>query len=154
MTYSLKLENGDLVAEGSGLATVDNASKIVQDLRLELLQKMGEDRIHPDYGSLMDGGMTSDGTIYESIIGETDDSLVELRIKSEISRIVRNYQSRQLARARADKFNYNKQTLTKGEILLGTESVEITRYLDQMKITVFLTTGEGQNETIDIMLDI
>lgn len=154
MTYSLKLENGDLVVGASGLEVVDNASKMVQDMTLELKQRMGENILHPDYGSLIDGGVKPDGSAVSSIIGESDQTLVEMRIRSEISRIAGNYQSRQLARAKADKMYYGSQTLTKKEILLGIEAIDITQTGDQMKVKVALTTGEQSVETIEIILDI
>jgi hypothetical protein len=154
MTYSLKLQNGDLVIGPKGLESVDNASKIIQDLTLELRQKMGDNFLHPEYGSLIDGGVRPDGSSIASIIGEDDQSLVEMRIRSEISRIASNYQARQLARAKADKMNYGAQTLTKGEILLGIESINITQIFDQMKVDVTLSTGNQSTETIEILLDI
>jgi hypothetical protein len=154
MTYSLKLKNGDLVPGAKGLEVVDNASKMVQDIALELRQKMGENVLHPEYGSLIDGGVKPDGSTYPSIIGEDDLALVEMRVRSEISRIAGNYQSRQLARAKSDKMRYGSQTLTRGEILLGIASIDITQQLDKIRIVVALTTGENSTETIDILLDI
>lgn len=154
MTYSLKLENGDLVPGASGLEVVDNAEKMVQDISMELRQRMGSNILHPNYGSLIDGGIKADGTTYPSIIGEDDFALIDMRVRSEISRIANNYQSRQLTRAKTDKMNYGSQTLTKGEILLGISSIDIVQNLDTINIEIGLTTGEGASEKIEVILDI
>jgi len=152
MTWSLKLQNGDLAIGPKGLETVDNENKMIQDLTLELKQPMGSDLNNPSYGSLIDGGVNSDGVIYESIIGDTDLSMVDLRVRSEILRIVGNYQSRQLARAKADKMKYNSQSLTKGEVLAGIEAIDIKQNLDKLDVKVHLKSASGSIETIEIIL--
>jgi hypothetical protein len=154
MTYSLKLQNGDLSFGSKGLEIVDNESKMIQDLSLELKQKMGTDEMHPDYGSLIDGGENPDGFIYESIIGESDLSMVDLRVRSEILRIVGNYQQRQLARAKADKMKYNSQTLTKGEVLIGIDNIDIIQKLDRLDVKVHLITASGSTQTVEFILGI
>jgi hypothetical protein len=45
--------------------------------------------------------------------------LVLLSVESELQSIVSEYQGQQLSRAKADRFIYNKATLTVREVLLG-----------------------------------
>lgn len=153
MTYSLQLKNGDLTIGAKGLGTVDNENKIIQDLSNELKTKMGDDPLNPSYGSLINGGITPDGFAYESLIGENDLALVELRVRSEILRIISNYQERQLARARADKMRYNKQSLTRGEIVLGLDSIEVKQSLDKLSILIKIISGNNSPLTIEMMLN-
>jgi len=153
MTWSLKLENGDLAIGGSGLDVADNEMKMVQDLRCQLLEKMGHDIFHPEYGSLVDGGVTPDGVVYESIIADEDWALAKLRIQSEIVRVINDYQSRQLDRAKSDKAQYGKQTLTPREVISGINGITFVESLDKLIVQVHLATMSGQSETIDLNLN-
>lgn len=153
MTWSLALRNGDLAIGGSGLATVANESKLVQDLRCQLLEKMGSDKLHPEYGSLIDGGVTPDGVVYESIIADNDWELAKLRIQNEITRIINDYQRRQLDRAKMDKAQYGKQTLTPREVVSGINGMTFVESLDQLIVQVHLKTMSGESEIIDLTVN-
>lgn len=153
MTWSLKLHNGDLVIGGSGLDVAANEIKMVQDLRCQILEQMGHDPNHPEYGSLIDGGIAVDGTVYESIIADDDWEMAKLRIQSEIIRIVNDYQRRQLERAKLDKAQYGKQTLTPREIISGINGITFIESLDKLKIQVHLSTMSENQESIDLNLN-
>lgn len=153
MTWSLKLTNGDLTIDGSHLGTVSNESKMVQDLRCQLLEKMGSDDLHPEFGSLIDGGVTPDGIIYESIVSDEDMEMAQLRIHSELQRVIQDYQNRQLDRARADKMRYNKQSLTEREIIRNIESINFVQNLDQLIVQVKVSTLGNSVETIDLTIN-
>jgi hypothetical protein len=153
MTWSLKLHNGDLVIGGSGLDVAANEIKMVQDLRCQLLEKMGHDINHPEYGCLIDGGVGPDGTVYESIIADDDWEMAKLRVQSEIVRVVGEYQRRQLDRARLDKAQYGKQTLTPKEIIANISGITFTDSLDKLIVQVHLQTMSGDIESIDLNLN-
>jgi|GEM_PF-2387019 len=150
MTWSLKLQNGDLTFDGGHLSTVDNEEKMIQDLRCQLLEKMGFDDMHPEYGSLIDGGETTDGIVYNSIIADDDIEMVKLRIQSEIMRVVSSYQNRQLDRAKADKMLYGKQSLTPREIVSSVNSINFIENLDQLIVNISLSTTQNQAQTIEL----
>ena len=152
MTWSLKIKNGDLVATGGRLDVVDNENKMVQDLKCQLLEKMGSDILHPTYGSLIDGGVDQNGIVHDSLIGTDNIGMVQLMIQSEIQRIVGEYQSRQLNRARSDKKTYNKQTLTYREVVQGIQDIQFVQNLDKLTVRITLSTLGNSTETIDLTL--
>jgi hypothetical protein len=107
MTWSLQIRNGDLTLAAAHYGTVTGEQKLVQDFRAYLLERMGTDDMHPDYGSLLDGGRLPSGRSVQGIIGETDPDIAELTISTEIKRIANEYQARQLERAKEDRQIYD-----------------------------------------------
>lgn len=152
MTWSLKLQNGDLALGGNHLDIVDNEEKMIQDLRCQLLEKMGNDQMHPEYGSLLDGGETPDGIVYSSILADDDLQMAKLRIQSEILRVINDYQNRQLDRAKADKMLYGKQSLTPREIVASVNSINFVENLDRLTVNISLATSANQEQTIELNL--
>jgi hypothetical protein len=152
MTWSLKLENGDLAFNGASLAVVDNENKMIQDLTCQLLERMGHDDMHPEYGSLIDGGETVDGIVYESIVADDDLEMVKMRIQAEIIRIVNDYQGRQLDRAKADKMLYGKQSLTPREIVSSVNAINFVESLDHLIVNISISTTQNQQQTIELNL--
>lgn len=151
MTWSLALKNGDLsLGTSHGFETVDNEHKLVQDLRCNLLERLGEDPLHPDFGSTLDGGVTPDGVKHNGFIGEINNDMTQLEIQSEVTRVINNYQERTLMRAKSDKVNYGKATLTQGEVLYALNDVKIQNYFDQINIMVKFTSGSAQTQTLDV----
>jgi hypothetical protein len=150
MTWSLKLKNGDLERNGSQLAKATNEVKMVQDLRIQFLQKMGIDDLHPDFGSLLDGGVTTDGIVHESLIGTPDRNKAKLSIESEIYRVINDYQARQLSRAKMDKMVYGKATLTQREVVLSVDSINISDNLDAIDVSITITTGAKTLQNIEL----
>lgn len=150
MSWSLKLTHGDFELSNASLGTVTAENKLVQDFRCYLLERMGTDNLHPGFGSLIDGGIQPDGTEVESPIGESDVQTVVLFLEKEIRRIGSDYQQRQLARAKSDKFTYSKVTLTAGEILVGIPSVTFTQTMDTLDVVVALQTGNNTQRSLTI----
>lgn len=149
MSFSLQIQNGDLAISGNDYATVSGNQKLVQDLTCAIKTPMGTDDANPNYGSLIDGGVTSDGIYHESLIGGDNDNSTAAFVEAEISRVAQNYQAQQLARNQSDGIQYGKTTLTPDEILvnlggLNTQSVE-----DSMLVTAVLQTGSS-NVTINL----
>lgn len=142
MTWSLKLQNGDLAIGGNGLEKATDEQKLTQDLRCHILQRAGDNDLHPSFGSFLDGGITPDGQIKQSIIGMDDQSLAASMIQIEIQRILSNYQDSQLARAKRDKIHYGKATLTRKEVLFGVNGIRINSNMDNLYVTVSLVTGD------------
>lgn len=152
MTWSFKLRNGDLTLGGTSFGTITGEEKLVQDLRCYLLERMGNDDMHPEFGSLLDGGRLEDGTEQPGFIGGPNSALVELEIENEIQRLVLAYQARQLARAKADRLTYGKTTLHRGEVLLSLSNISIIRKEDLMDISLTLETAA--NTTIELGLEV
>lgn len=143
MSYSLQVANGDLVFNGTSLATVSGAQKLVQDMTCGILEPMGTDDMHPTYGTVIDGGYLPDGTYQEGIIGELNGQYAANFVSSEISRVASNLQQAQVVRNHNDLATYGRSTLTPDETLVSLGDVAITTAQNQMLVSVDLQTGSG-----------
>lgn len=152
MSWSLRVSNGDLVLQSGKLGIVSGQNKLVQDLRHFLLERMGSDPLHPDYGSLIDGGVTPAGRTVASPIGGTDWRFVALELEADIRRICALYQNGQVERARKDRQRYNRVTLTPAEILLAVTDVTFQQNMDTLNVTISLSTGAGTTENLSLAL--
>lgn len=150
MSWSLQLQGGDLVVSGARLGQAFGTQKLVQDLRCAILEHQGSDDMHPDFGSLIDGGTDASGNEVASLIGTSRWDFAALRIESEIRRIVANYQRQQAVRARNDRTTYGESTLTNDELLVEVKKIDMTQALDKLFVQITLDTGVGRNITIDI----
>jgi len=153
MTWSLQLTHGELGRDGVRLAKAIDEKKLVQDLRIHLLQQMGVDNLHPEFGSLLDGGVTPDGVAHETVIGMSDKDRAKMIIQGEIYRIVNEYQSKQLARAKRDKMSYGKATLTPKEVVFSINSLNIVEHLDAFQVTIKLTTASKTSQILNLTIN-
>lgn len=152
MSWSLQVQNGDLVLNGAQFGTVTGSDKLVQDLRCALLEPMGTDDMHPSYGSLLDGGVMPNGQVVPSVIGMSDINQVATTVEAEIQRLSRAYQTQQLARAKDDQINFNRVSLSPAEVLLSVTNIDMTQNADTLVVTVTLETGQGQSLSVVIPL--
>lgn len=139
------------MVSGAQLGIVDRQNKLVQDIRLCLLEKMGTDNLHPSFGSLIEGGRTPDGDEVPGVIGESDLDLVILEVESEVTRIVRNYQRQQLTRAKQDKLVRGRATLDPEEVILELGGIDFQQYQDSLRVTIHVVTG---TDTVSVTLPI
>lgn len=151
MSWSLKVSHGDLVLSQASLSTVSGSDKLAQDLRAFILERMGTDDLHPEFGSLLDGGIRN-GEYVEGVIGQSNDALSLALVQREIRRIVADYQARQLTRARNDAAIYGKATLAKGEVLLSLSRIDTTQVEDTMNITLDILAGDGATISLDLSI--
>lgn len=102
MTYSLKIQNGDLSITGSECNIVYGTSKLTQDMEIWLLTRYGSDRMHPTFGSIL-----------QSFIGQpmTSVSITQTNIYNEILRVLNNYQSMVYASFKATPNNFSLEEL-------------------------------------------
>lgn len=152
MTWSLKVSGGDLQLSGGGMQTVTGEQKLVQDLRCFILERIGTDDLHPRYGSTLNGGTLPDGREAPGIIGESDLSFAELEIESEMRRMVRLYQADQLQRAQSDQTIYGKTTLSRGEVLVSLDAINIVQDQDTLHITLGVKTANNTGVGVDLAL--
>lgn len=143
MSYSLQVSNGDLVFNGTSLATVSGAAKLVQDMTCGILEPMGTDDLHPTYGSVIDGGTLPDGSYQTGIIGETNNQYAASFVSSEIQRIASNLQQAQVLRNHNDLATYGRSTLSPDETLVSLGDIAIDAVQNQMLVSVDLETGSG-----------
>ena len=145
MSWSFHVKNGDLNFAGpGGFATVTGQQKLVQDLKNWLLEPRGTDPFHPDYGSVLDGGVLPDGSDVDSTIGNLISGETLLNIEAEVRRILNGYQQQQLERINRESVIYNgKNTFSSGEILAVVEDVQITQVGDVVLVRCVIRTGSG-----------
>lgn len=150
MSWSLRVRNGDFDPTSNGLAQVSNENKLVQDLRHFILEKMGTDDAHPEYGSLFDGGTKPDGTEANSVLAS--DSIVEAKalIEADLRRIIIEYQQTQLARAKRERLKFNKTTFTRGEVIKQLDTIRMDQVLDKLEVTIFITTASDVSLQINV----
>lgn len=150
MTWSLALQNGDLSLSGSNLGIVTSESKLTQDLTCYVLTALGSDPAHPDYGSIIQGGIDGSGTLYQSFLDGLNDSATATRLIAELQRITLAYQNMQLIRAQADQNNYGKTTLTKGEVLLSVDQIVADLVEATVNLIVQITTAANTNVSVTV----
>lgn len=150
MSWSLRLQNGDLALEGRHVAQVSGTAKLVQDLKCAILEPRGHDSYHPSFGSIIDGGVNQQGVYVTSVIGDSDWAFVALRVETEIRRICSEYQRTQIERDKADRIRYGRSTLDLSEILEAVTNVNITQIQDTMRVQVAIRTASGRATTIEI----
>jgi hypothetical protein len=150
MSWSLQITNGDFRVDAAHLGTVIGQPKLVQDFRCALLEEMGLDNLHPQFGSLIDGGTTPDGVTSTGVIGEDDLDMVVLMIETEVTRIARYIQQTQLARAKQDRFTYGKATLDPQEVLLALNGMDFEQNQDSIRVIVHLTSANNDNFDINL----
>lgn len=145
MTWSFQIYNGDLNFAGpGGFATVTGQQKLVQDVKNWLLEPRGTDPFHPDFGSILDGGLASDGSAIEGSIGSLITSEALLVVESEIRRVLNAYQQQQVARLSREAPLYGGlNTFSAGEILASVDDVQVVQVGDTVLVTCYITTGDG-----------
>lgn len=145
MSWSFHIKNGDLNLAGpGGFATVTGQQKLIQDLKDWILTPRGTDPMHPDYGSVLDGGLNADGTQADSYIGGliTSESLIE--IEAEVRRVLAAYQQQQLDRlTRENALFGGKNTFSAGEILAAVMDVNMQQINDTVLATCVIQTANG-----------
>lgn len=149
MTYSLNIRGGDLSLGGpGGLSTITGTEKLIQDLKCWILEPMGTDPLHPDYGSMLDGGNVPGSGVQAGLIGTTLDNVALLKVEAEVKRILTLYQQQQINRIQIEQSIYNgKNTYTFGEVLFSIDSVIATQFKDTVIVNVSIRTANGQTLT-------
>jgi hypothetical protein len=150
MSWSLQIRNGDLFHHDGHYATVQGPVKLVQDIRHAILERFGTDEFHPEHGSVIDGGVRSDGTEVPSLIGMTDVNLVTLNIESEIRRIEYNIQARQKERLENDNYVYGRTTLRKDEVLASISNIRFEQVGDSLFVTLTVKPLSGRPEILTL----
>lgn len=148
MSWSFEIVGGDLspVSDKTGLGVVTGKKKTLQDLRHALTEAMGTDPMHPEYGSLIDGGRLPDGTVVESLVGSSQSSV--FRIEEEVSRVIQDFVSKQNMRIKSDIAGFGKTTVSDSEIIDRVDSIQ-TRFFDtKLVLQVNLITRNSNGVTI------
>ena len=141
MSYSLRIEDGDLMIGGNrALEVVTGKANLFQDLTLWILERIGTDPATPLYGSILDGG-TVNGQDYPSFIGQVPTQENLNLIKAEVLDLLHKYQQMQVAKMKQELIEFDgKHTLEAEEVLHTIDSVEITTIETLVLVRVKCTT--------------
>ena len=130
------MSSGDLnfLSRGAGAEIVTGKTKTAQDLKNWMLETMGNDPMHPDYGTVLDGGVLPSGSVVQSMIGGGTIHDVE----QEITRVIRSVMDVQGKRIDRDMAVYGKMTLSDSEIIQGIKSIESKKFGTKLVVRVNL----------------
>jgi phage baseplate assembly protein W len=136
MSYSLLLENGDLVMRGTSFGIVYGVDKLTQDLTVWLTESFGSDIMHPEMGSLLD-----------SWIGTIITAATKADIQSEVLRVLHNYQSVQV---RGIKTRPQKYSLS--EILYNIDDIKVTTDFDAVSVVIAASTPPPDSQVANFII--
>ncbi len=149
MSYSLKIKDGDIVPSNGKLKTIEGLEKLIQDLRLWLLEALGTDRFHPKFGSSLDDE-----------IGTIDPKIASVNVKAEILRVLQNYQVAQSNKIQKEKWIYQNSIMKQGywimskeEVLSSINGIQISTQGSIMNVQVSLTTYSGVEAILPLTID-
>jgi hypothetical protein len=152
MSKSFAIVNGDLVIDaGRSFGIVSGRDKLLQDLRLWVLEKLGIDPATPTYGNRLEGSANEQN--YSGFVGAlmTTDNLHSIR--NIVIDMLQRYQSMQFEKIRGETLRYvGKNTLDEEEILQSIDSVEVINFATTALVQVVITTlgGTGIRLTIPV----
>lgn len=141
MSQSFQLQNGDLVVtSGRAFQVIRNRDKLVQDLRLWILEQFGQDPSTPEYGSLLDsyiGSPISQGAINQ--------------IQAEILRVLQQYQAMQVDNMQNETIQYaGSTTLDPSEVVTGISGLTIQSVGSMILVSVTVTTLDETQTQLSI----
>lgn len=141
MSQSFQLQNGDLVVtSGRAFQVVKNRDKLIQDLKLWILEHYGEDPSTPDYGSTLD-----------TYIGSPMSQGVINQIQSEVLRVLQQYQAMQLDNMQNDTILYaGSTTLDPSEVIASINGLTVQAVGSILLITVSIITLDENPTQISI----
>lgn len=134
MSYSLAVQDGDLVQQGSALGLVFGVDKLRQDLQLWLTERHGGDRFHPRMGSVL-----------QEFIGGIVNENSRVEVQAEVLRVLQAYQAIQVR-----KFKNDPQSLSVSEMLLSIDKITTTVKYDSVNVTIKLRNGKYQETTVKV----
>jgi len=120
VSYSLAIQDGELVQDGSELGLVWGIEKLKQDLQLWVTERFGGDRFHPAMGSIL-----------QDMIGGVIDFSTKAIIIREVERVLDNYQ-----RVQYKAYKENPQLFSLSEILYSIDEIKADVYFDRVIVGV------------------
>lgn len=140
MSKSFEIVAGDLAVRDRRLATVSGRDKLVQDLRLRVLEHLGGDPSNPALGTSFDSDRFLGTTFAESL---SDDA------RSELQRVLEGYQREQLGRIREETILYAGQTtLEEGETIRSIDALEVAFQGTTITLRATVTTLDGSSVAV------
>lgn len=134
---TLALQGGDLVVGPGGHKTITGSAKVRQDLALALGEPYGQDRFHPNWGSVL--------TDY---VGRPVNSDTELLVRSEAARVVQMYIDVQRVEIVEDALAGRRSRFTTADVVARLDDVNTVIQFDTIRILLSLVTQAQENLTV------
>jgi phage baseplate assembly protein W len=134
MSFSLAIEDGDLVRKGASFGIVYGTDKLKQDLGLWLTESFGGDKMHPELGSMLD-----------SWIGGIISPSAKSEVEAEVLRVLQNYQAVQLRGIKTIPQKYSMS-----EILYSVNDIKVVMNYDTVAVTISISTAPPQSQTATV----
>jgi hypothetical protein len=140
MSKSLALVGGDLSVRNRGFETVTARDKLVQDLALWVMERLGDDPDNPDLGTRFDS---------EDYIGVGFQQAIADDAKIEMQQMLDTYQTNQLNKIKKEALLYAGQTtIPPSEQILSVDSIDVGFAGTTMTVKAQVTTGDGASVSI------
>ena len=141
MSQSFQLQNGDLVVtSGRAFQVVKNKDKLLQDLKLWILEQFGTDPNTPEYGSLLD-----------SYIGMPMSQGAINQVQAEILRVLQQYQAMQLDNMQNDTILYaGSTTLDPSEVITSIDGLTVQAVDTILLVSVIISTLDESQTRLSI----
>lgn len=140
---SIKVTDGDIVlGVGRGLSFVDGREKLIQDLRLWILEPYGTGPTTRTFGSVV-----------HDYIGEVGPDEHRARVESEIRRVIELYVAHQRRRLDADRDSGVLSRWRKSEIITGIQQLRAEVQDTSIVVKVTVSTLTGSDLLLNLELD-
>lgn len=145
MSKSFAIIGGDLaIGKGRAYESVDGQDKLIQDLSLWILERVGTDPATPSFGSRLDGGVIN-GEPVESIIGQAMTQEMVFEVKLQIIELIDKYRHYQLDKIQGEMAHYGESTIKPEETISRIGQVEALVLGDTIAVRAWLRTLAGRN---------
>lgn len=137
LVKTLALQGGDLVVGPQGHKTVTGSKKVRQDLALALGEAYGNDRFHPQWGSVL-----------SSYVGRPITFDTEMLVRSETARVVQVYIDVQKAEIVNDVLAARRSRFTTADVVAQLNDIDTKITYDTIRVKLSLTTQSGESVSV------
>jgi|SRR5690606_3038709 len=137
------IRNGDLSIGPGGFETISGAKKLRQDISMAIGEEYGNDRFHPQWGSVL-----------INMVGTTITQETEFAVRSEVARVIQQYIDIQRTENLHDTMSFRRSRYSTAEIIRAIEDISAETSLDTIRIRIRLRTVEGQMITLARTVDL
>lgn len=138
MMKTLALRNGDLVVSGNALGMVKGVARVQQQVGLCLREPYGSDRFHPGWGSVLP----------EWIGRAIEGSGIQLELRAELIRVVKNFISSQTASIERRAVRGLRPVIEPAEILVDITDIKVIQERDSLVVKATLRTAGNREFSI------
>jgi phage baseplate assembly protein W len=131
------LQGGDLVVGTQGHKTITGSARIRQDLALALGEPYGNDRFHPEWGSVL-----------PHYVGRPIGPDTEMLVRSECARVVRTYIDIQRSEIVNDALAARRSRYTTSDVVSRLDKIDTSILYDTIRVKLSLVTQSQESLTV------